>query len=119
MWNFSATFVFCIKAKGLANFLLHLRTAFLEAHLLSPHKKWHGNRLYHCYTLAFCKFLSRDLFVEQRVYWEDGMFYFMNECTYCKVDRQFLGVRLAARLARRAPVPRGMSQFYFFWLPHS
>ena len=31
------------------------------------------------------KFLSCERFMEQRVYWEDGVFYFMEECTYCKV----------------------------------
>ena len=32
------------------------------------------------------KILSRDLVMQERVYWEDGVFYFMEECTYCKVD---------------------------------
>ena len=40
LWGFSATFAFCTKAPRLANFLLHLRTTFLEAHLLSPSKIW-------------------------------------------------------------------------------
>jgi len=31
---------FCIKANGLALFLLHLRTAFFDAQLLGPQKKW-------------------------------------------------------------------------------
>ena len=40
LWGFSATFVFCIKAPR-PLFLWHLRTAFYEAHLVSPLKIWH------------------------------------------------------------------------------
>ena len=32
------------------------------------------------------KFLCSNRIMEQRFYWEDGVFYFMEECTYCKVD---------------------------------
>jgi len=33
------------------------------------------------------KFLSCDRFMERsRVYWEDGVFYLIEECTYCRVD---------------------------------
>ena len=31
------------------------------------------------------KFVSCDCFMEQMVYWEDGVFYFMEECTYSRV----------------------------------
>jgi len=40
MWDFFGTVAFCIKAHGLATFLLHLRTALFEAHLSSPLKIW-------------------------------------------------------------------------------
>ena len=32
------------------------------------------------------KFLSGDRFMKKRVYWETGVFYFMEECTYCKMQ---------------------------------
>jgi len=40
MRDFPATFAFCVNRTDLPLFLLYLRTAFFEAHLLSPEKKW-------------------------------------------------------------------------------
>ena len=66
MWDFSATFAFCMKANGLATFFIAPKNCIFWSAPFEPKKKvaslfaqklqgFNGKALYHCYTLECIK----------------------------------------------------------------